>query len=387
MTDNIAIRKYTRELVLSTFEGRTPGPVPAGMTITEIIEIANKGQMPYLLFNSLLKVAGDSEEADRIKNALVISTMKTFRQVFTAKEISTAFEKYGIRHQILKGTVMKNLYPSPEMREMSDIDLVVYDENLDRAAKVMEDMGFINHGLIKHHMIFSKGKGLLVEVHWCLIDKSVDRRQYLHFKDNFNSNLKEGFNYTYEFGIEDFYVYMIAHMAKHFFETGCGVRNLVDIYVYQNKYADDMNKEYLYKELDACGIRDFEENMRKLAFIWLEDKECSKFYENLFSYMLDSGIYGKGENGVWSQLAKETEKGNSSAKIHYFFPSIRFMKEKYVWLEKMPFLLPVAWGIRFVSAVFNKKSLRNMEMFKNSSNENVDTMLEIYHTLGLNYRR
>ena len=39
-----------------------------------------------------------------------------------------------------------------------------------------------------------------------------------------------GFNskmYVYDFEAEDFYIYMMAHMAKHFYKRGCGIRNLV----------------------------------------------------------------------------------------------------------------------------------------------------------------
>ena len=387
MADNSTIRKYTSELIRSTFESRKPAQVPDSVSVSELITIARKGQMPYLLLTSLLKVLDDQKEIQIIGNLIRQSTIKTFLQVFAAKEISTNFEKNGIRHQVLKGAIMKNLYPSPEMREMSDIDLVVYDESLDKAAKLMEDMGYKNHGLVKHHMIFSKGNELCVEVHWCLFDANADKKQYVYFKDNFKARLKEGAKYTYEFSLEDFYVYMISHMSKHFFETGCGIRNLVDIYVYIQKYNEALDWEYLKQELKTCGILDFEKNMRQLAFIWLEDKECESFFDHLFEYMVDSGIYGKSENGIWSQLAKETSNDNTNARWRFYFPSISFMKEKYHWLEKAPFLLPTAWVIRGVTGIFNKEARDHRNNLLNSDDEQVKKMLNIYHRLNLEFRR
>lgn len=387
MADNKAIRQYTSELIKATFENRKPNPIPDGITLDELINVAIKGQLPYLLLNSLLKISAESGKADLMKSILVQSTMKTFVQVFAAKEITEAFEKNGIRHQMLKGTIMKNIYPSPEMREMSDIDLVVYDESLDRAAKILEEMGYTNHGLIKHHMIFTKGNQLMIEVHWCLFDANTDKKQHIYFRDNFNAVQKEGTEHTYDFSIEDFYIYMISHMAKHFFETGCGIRNLVDIYIFIGKYGNELDRDYLKKELTTCGIFDFEKNMRKLAFIWLDDEECEPFFENLFEYMVDSGIYGKAENGIWSQLAKETSEKNSSVKLHYYFPSIKFMREKYPWLEKMPFLLPVSWIFRGVSGVTNKLARDHRNKFKNADKEEIEKMLDIYHRLNLNFRR
>jgi hypothetical protein len=387
MADYEAIRKYTSELVKATFEGRKPSDIPEGILVSELIDIATKGQMPYLLLNSLLKVTGECEEAATIKNKLVFSTIKTFRQVFSAREITKAFEEKGIRYQILKGTLMKELYPSPEMREMSDIDLVVYDESLDRAAALMEELGYTNHGLEKHHMIFTKENILLVEVHWCLFDANAGKKQHLYFKDNFRAKLKEGTRYSYEFSNEDFYIYMISHMAKHFFETGCGIRNLVDIYVYINKFGDSLNWEYLNQELDILGIKDFEKNVRELAYIWLDNKESDPFFENLFEYMVESGIYGKRENGIWSQLAKETTDNKSGVKMHFYFPSIAFMKEKYPWLEKAPFLLPMAWVIRGITGVSSKQARDHRQNLESSDKKEVEKMLEIYHKLNLQFRR
>lgn len=387
MADNNTMRKYTGMLVKSTFENKIPDSLPEGITESELIKIAVNGQMPYLLLYSLLKLSKDESQTDKIRNLIKHSTFKTFIQVHSAKQISTAFEENGIRHQILKGTIMKSLYPTPEMREMSDIDLVVYDDSLNKAAEVMEKLGFKNHGLVKHHMIFSKGNELLVEVHWSLFDSSTDKKQYVYFKDNFRSKLVEGTNFTYEFSIEDFYVYMISHMAKHFFETGCGIRNLVDIYVYYNKYGELFDQEYIKKELAECGIIDFEKNMRELAYIWLDNKECEQYYENLFEYMVDSGIYGKSENGVWGQLSKETKKGNSNSKFRFYFPSIDFMKEKYSWLEKYRFLLPVGWIIRGLNGISSKEARNHKEMIENSDKEQMKKMLDIYHRLNLEFRR
>ena len=254
-------------------------------------------------------------------------------------------------------------------------------------AKILENMGFMNHGLIKHHMVFSKGPGLVVEAHWCLFDANAGQKQHVYFEGDIRAQLVEGKNYTYKFGEEDFYVYQIAHMAKHFFETGCGIRNLLDIYVYLNKYGSTMDRAYLDSELKKCGIYDFEKNMRELAYIWMEGKECSDYFENLFAYMVDSGIYGKNENGVWSQLAKETADGNSNLKLHYYFPSINFMKEKYPWLSKAPFLLPFAWALRGVTGVCTKKSREHRDTIENADKEQIEQMLEIYHKLNLNFRR
>lgn len=381
------IRTYTSELIKACFEKRAPYPIPEGITAAELLDISISGQMQYPIASSLLKLEIPEADAEKARGLLKASTFKTFTQMVTADQITKVFEEKGIRHQVLKGAVTKKLYPSPEMREMSDIDLVVYDESLDRAAEVMEAMGYKNHGLIKHHMIFTSPSNVHVEVHWCLFDENADRKQYVYFKDNFKARLKEGCKYTYEFGVEDFYVYMISHMSKHFFETGCGIRNLLDIYVYRNKLGDKMDQAYLSGELENLGIKDFEEHMHELAYIWMDNKQCPEFFESLFAYMVDSGIYGKNENGVWSQLAKETAEGEHNVKLRYYFPSLKFMQEKYPCLKKMPFLLPFAWVVRGVNAACSKESRKHRKEVEGADRQEVERMLDMYHRLNLNFRK
>ncbi len=386
MADTLVdIRLYYAELIRACLEKRKPSPIPENVSLRDLVNYAAIGQISYPIFCSLIKLNIDEEYADTFRQALKLSTFRTFLQMGAYTEITNALEAAGIRHQVLKGAIIKKDYPSPEIREMSDIDLVIYDESLDKAAKVMEKLGYINHGIIKHHMIFTKGNDLYVEVHWCLFDESVGHSQHVYFKD-FRARLMDGKKYTYEFSHEDFYVYLIAHMAKHFFETGCGIRNLMDIYIYLNKYGEQMDKEYLDKELEKCGIRDFEREMCELAYIWLDNKECPEFYENLFAYMLDSGIYGRGENGIWGQLAKETQN-TSDVKLHYYFPSYDFMIEKYKWLKGKRALLPLAWVIRGVSAAFNDEAKRHKANLEAAGDDDTAKMLEIYHKLNLNFRR
>ncbi len=383
--DMSMVRQYIGELIRACFEKRKPSAIPEGVTIDQLINYAYKGQMLYLMLSPLIKLGLEKEDAVKINSLLRGSSFRTFRQVGEAKAITNALENAGVRHQLLKGAVLKMDYPRPEMREMNDIDLVLYDDDIDKVSRIFEELHFENQGLLKHHTIFSKGKDMEVEVHHSLYDKNVDHDQYMYFND-FRAKRKEGTGYTYEFSHEDFYVYMLAHMAKHFFETGCGIRNLLDIYVYRKKYGEVMNWPYTYRELDKCGIKDFEAHMTELAFMWLEDKTFTEFYENLFAYMLDSGIYGKGENGVWGQLAKESRE-IGSVKMHYYFPTYDSMVEKYTWLRKAPVLLPAAWIIRGINGLFSKQSRNNYTNLLATDDADTNRMLEIYHKLNLDFRK
>ncbi|WP_026506627.1 nucleotidyltransferase domain-containing protein [Butyrivibrio sp. MC2013] len=377
---------YLADLIKAEFDKTDIPAIPEGISFDELFDVAGRGQILYMVLSGVIQTDIPEEVKEHIRPVLVRSTLKTLAQVTAARELEEALEANGVRNQVLKGTVLKQIYPRPEMREMSDIDFMVYDETMDHSTEVVKALGYEMDKAISHHIIFHKKPFLMVEMHWSLYDKHVDKGQYLYFKDNFRSVKKEGAEYTYEFTNEDFYVYMISHMAKHFYEQGCGVRNLLDIYVYWNKYGAVMNQEILKAELSRCGLVDFEEHMKNLAYIWLDKRKSNKFYNDLFAYMLDCGIYGKGENGVWGQLAKD--KGGASGKdavLRYYFPSIDRMKEHYPVLEKAPFLLPATWIHRGITGVSDKSKMDRRKKLVESSESRATDMISIYKKLKLDF--
>ena len=123
---------------------------------------------------------------------------------------------------------------------------------------------------------------------------------------------------------------------------------------------------------------------------WLGEECWEEFYEQLFSYMLDSGLYGKDENGIWNKFAEKKMHGkqatNGMLKLWYFFPPLYYMSEYYPWLEHKPVLLPVAWGIRAFGGVFRKKGTHKREMVEQIDSTKVQEYQNIYQRLKLNFK-
>ena len=110
------------------------------------------------------------------------------------------------------------------------------------------------------------------------------------------------------------------------------------------------------------------ESYGKLTAIWLKGEKSNRFYDDLFQYMLDSGIYGKDENGIWSKFSEKKMHDKDATprqlKRWYYFPSLSYMSELYPWLAKHSYLLPVAWGIRAWRGVFMNKGVQKRKMFR-----------------------
>lgn len=382
---------YLSDLVLAQLNRKKPGNIPEDIKLEELVQIARRNHMDYLILGALLKTDLAEVKKSAIRPYVIQSSMKSLVQMCCLEELDERFEKEQIFHQVLKGSVLKKIYPSPELREMSDIDVMIYDENLNRAKKVVEEMGFTLLESVKHHDIYIKQPLLVVELHHTLYDKDVDKTQYEYFKNEKHLTIKEGKNYSLQFSTEGFYIYLISHMAKHFYETGCGIRNVVDVFYYRQFYETNWDESFITYELEKCGLITFESRIHTLAQVWLGGKKLDLFSRMLFDYMIDCGIYGKSENGLWGQFAM-LNNGNktnyqSHAKWWYYFPPVSYMERDYPWLKKYPFLIVAAWGVRAVHGLLNKDGREKRKMLLNINNEEVCTLNEIYKGMQLNFKK
>lgn len=386
------IADYLAALVLAQLENKKPPSLPAEVTVEQLDDIALRNHMDYLILGPMLRLNElTGEWVTKFRSRVMGSIMRTAAQVAELKELLCKFEEKQIINQPMKGSCLKFIYPSPEMREMSDIDILVRADCMESAGKILREMGYTISKSIKHHDIYVKMPYMVLEVHRAMYDKTVDKNQYEYFSTLSKAVLKEGYSYTYEFKPEDFYVYMLAHMAKHFYKMGCGIRNLVDIYVFRKQYDTIMDRQYINSELEKIGLTAFAGYMEKLADIWLGDRDWDEFSEQLFTYMMDSGIYGKDENGIWNKFAEEKMQGKR-ATIHqlrwwYYFPSLHYMSEYYPWLEEKPFLIPIAWGIRFWGGLFKKKGVQKREMLVNMDSKKVQVYQNIYRKMQLKFKK
>lgn len=383
--------KYLAKLIRAQLKQEEVPSLPEGVTVDEIVQIAKKHHLNYLLLGALIRVDNlTEEERSRLRSPLMNSILRCGVQVQEQRELERLFEEKGIINQPMKGAVLRFYYPAPQMREMSDLDILFAEQNMGEAQELLKERGYTLYRAVKHHDIFQKPPFLVIEAHRAMYDKTVDRNQYGYFKNFSRTHTRNGCTYTQDFGTEDFYVYMMAHAAKHFYQTGCGIRHLIDIYVYLERFGEQMDRNYLDKELEQCGILTFTGHMEKLAYLWLEEEESNALYDNLFAYLLDSGIYGKDENGIWNKFAEEKKKGKTAGrqqlKFWYAFPPLHYMAEYYPYLEDCPWLLPWAWLVRGITGLAKHKGTYKRQMMNHIDEERIRTVQDIYEKMDLKFQ-
>ncbi len=278
-------------------------------------------------------------------------------------------EEKGIKYMPLKGLVIRNYYPNESMRQMSDNDILYDVKFRDELDKFMKKQGYKTVATGENSDDYFKAPYCTFEFHRTLF---FEEKEFCPEFDNLweNATLNSQGKYMYNMGIDDVYIYSVCHMYKHFSTAGCGIRFLADNYLILKKEKDNINWNYVNAFLDSCGILDFEQKTRKLAFKLFELNELDADDIKLLEIFINYGIYGDGNIALSNKLKSFDNSSIKNAKLKYLryrmFPPIRKMKADYRTLEKHPYLLPFYYIYRLFKAVFNgKKTIGEITSLKN----------------------
>ena len=305
------------------------------------------------------------------------NVMVSVRQTCETENIFRAFEEAGIAYMPLKGTVLKAVYPKPEMRTMGDADILIKTEQYPQIQAIMEQLRFTFQEETDHEMIWVKPT-LYLELH-----KRIMTRYNQDFYNYFGSGWKLAQSVpgscAYQLSLEDFYIFMFVHFTKHYRISGIGIKHLLDLWVYTQAHPD-IRWDYVEQELAKMHLSEFHDNIRQTLKVWFDDAPCTDVTELITNVIFHSGQYGSTEMAIINR-SLQTD-GDSVAKIkthrlwNGLFPGYKQMARKYPILEKAPILLPFFWIGRIFSAViFRRNNIQkvwsNMEKIeKNKLEEN-----------------
>lgn len=261
----------------------------------------------------------------------------------------------------LKGTILSNCYPSIYLREFSDSDILFSSREksvksffLKRGYNV-ESYGKTNHDVYLKKPFFN------FEMHRELFS---DKRFDCYFKNYLKeSPVKE--NFEHYLNNEDFYIYFTAHTFKHFDRSGCGIRTIIDYYLYIKTHT--LNFEYINKELEKIDLVSFSKRIANLSFKLFDNQKLDKEEENMLLYIASSGTYGSLQNSAINGVKKN---GRIKYLLLRVFPPFFTYKRYYPWAYKCPLLIPVAWILRLFRILFNnsKRAITEIKIISEQKN-------------------
>lgn len=308
---------------------------------------------------------GNDEISSKFKKQQMLAVLRYERINYELTEICKVLENAHIQHMPLKGSVIRGYYPEPWMRTSADIDMLIPDEEHERAKlTIAEKLGYEIGERHEHDVSMFAPSGVHLELHFGTIEAycAVNAKSVM---DNVwqNARPKSGYEYQYVLSDELFYFYHIAHMAKHFEYGGCGVRFYLDLWLLnRNTSLDPRVKEVL---LEQGGLQKFTKVSEALADVWFSGGGHNELTELMQGHVLYNGVYGSKENNVaWQQINQGGQIGR--AKNLIFLP-YENMLARYPKLKNRKILLPFYHVRRWCSIILRRRTKRSLNMLKENS--------------------
>ncbi|HAZ19636.1 MAG TPA: hypothetical protein DCY75_05620, partial [Clostridiales bacterium] len=282
-------------LLSSALSGYTPSSLPeadyqALYRLAKHHAVANI--VAYAMQKNHIKIPPESRAL--FNRALIAGVYMEANQSAESAAMSQALDDAQIRHIFLKGSVLRKYYPSPDMRTSCDMDVLVDRENIDAACQVMKNRGyrFVEEG--EKDILFVKAPNIHVELHKTLAEEEYAGKEL--FDSILDSSLPDGQRmYARVMTDEDFYVYMIFHVAKHFINGGSGIRSVLDIWIYRkNKPA--LNESVIREKLRVLKLETFERELVSLSKVWMEGAQGTALSNALSDFVIGAGTFGTQEN-------------------------------------------------------------------------------------------
>lgn len=348
---------------------------------SDLYKLAKKHNLSNFLYNWSINNCKSEKIKEKINIDYNLQIAKDTNQTFELDNLLDKFEKNDIKVVLLKGVIIKDIYPENYMRQMGDIDIYVDENNFEKASQIMINIGYKEFFDYEKHLVFKKEPFVYVEMHKKLVTDRDVGHEYLNNIWPLCVKYKDYQN-IYELSLEDAYFFAIVHLIIHFKFTGISIKDVLDIYLYNETYKNKLDYNKIDKTLKKFNILEFENNIKNIAYKWFDEKNENDFndIENfiLNGYNIENQVnYFIGKNGTKTKYL-----------INLFFPKYKIMEEKYPILQKFPILLPITWIHRIFKDIFSEATtldsrVKTIKLIKDTNSTNVEYIQNIYKKLGI----
>lgn len=353
--------QYLLHLLRSVLKDEQPAEKPDGLSFEKLFALAREHSVANMAFYGVERLSVKPAEPlltqwRQLRDKAIV---RDITQLSELELIGQALSEGGVRFLPLKGSVLKGCYPQTDMRTMSDIDILIDEDNAERARDIMVSLGYsCDHFGYDVHDVYLKPPVMNVEIH-----RELFGEEGQEFREVFGDPMSmciPAQGAEYRFTDESFFAYILAHAAKHYNEGGTGIRSFMDLWVFLSVKGAEVDLKRVYAMLEPSGLAGLAEDFVKLSQIWFGGAEGSEKYDKMTAYILSGGTYGNIQNSVGNKVR---EKGRAHYLMRLVFPTFEHMKQHYPVLKKTPVLLPLCWLARLVTKPFINRT-QNMAKVK-----------------------
>lgn len=357
-------------------------PENVDYNVKDIFLLAKSHDLAHLVADAALKngLASNNAYTETFEKERLIAVLRETRISYLKDFISEVLSGVQIPFIPLKGAIIRGLYPESWMRTSCDIDILVKEKDIKRAAETLVKNGFTTDKKMTSHHMHLFYVDIHLELHFSLVS-GIDQIDGLLDKVWEYSEAVNGSEYHEK--AEYYAFHHIAHMAYHFLSGGCGVRPFIDLWILKNKKFYD--EEKLIPLLKESNLVTFYEYVCALMEAWLCDGEYNEITLNMEKFILSGGVYGTEKNLVAVDIA-----ANNGSKIKYVFkrafPPYREMCITYPILKKCRLLLPFCYVHKIMDRTIGKnrnKARSKVGTAMRSSDDRINVTSQLLKDLDL----
>lgn len=337
-----------------------------GPDLTQLMRLAIEHRVPALIAQAMVP---DEGERGKLVPLFELGRNDTIVQASHTAEyllLLDALAAEGLHPAVMKGLICRSLYPQPEQRPSTDEDMLIRDEDFAayHAALLRCGLSLVfpeapTEGA-DEVSYWDKSKGLYIELHMRLFPP--DSGSYGDCNRFFTDTL----DHTVEVPIygrrvctlspTDHMLFLLCHAYKHMLHGGVGLRQICDMGLFAERFGREIDWTRVRSACDALGIGCLCRGFFRIAQQHLGLRCPAAFDEEeideipLLLDCLRGGIYGVEDPNRQhsSTLTLEAVAAQKRGRInrgawHSVFLPASSLANRFPYLRKRPWLLPVAW--------------------------------------------
>jgi hypothetical protein len=280
--------------------------------------------------------------------------------------------KNGIAYTVLKGAASAYYYPNPTTRAMGDVDFLVDEKDIPRAAELLRENGYeveeYTGKATQYHLLVKKGN-LYMEMHYRLPGIPEGKvgeliREYLADLSEQATLLQEKTVTCRQPSAFHHGLIMLLHFQRHLVVEGIGLRHLCDWAVFVNAFSSDEFQSLFRDRLSAIGLWRFARLLSLTASLYIGLPEQSWMREGeedesiacaLMQDIAGGGNFGRKDRQRAYESKFMRQEGGSQPKRGRFAEAVRSVnrgsRERWPIMKRVPLLLPWGWihaAVRFL---------------------------------------
>lgn len=259
--------------------------------VSALLKVGGKQSILPILYRGLKDMGVPEGSLEKYDYHRSRSEYRAIQHDNALRKIRTVLDEEQIPYVLLKGAVLRHLYPNILFRTSSDIDILVHEDDLKRAVKSLEEKAGFKKELENYHDISMIGSRTHLELHFSIKENDEKLDRMLVKAWDYAEPSGEGCLYKFTPEYQVFHI--VAHMSYHFLHGGLGIRPLLDLWLLRKKTQYD---ETLVEELlSQCDLVKFYKECCYLSDVWMEEKEHTQTSRLFEDFCLSGSVFGNSE--------------------------------------------------------------------------------------------